>query len=299
MGTSIAIFGSVVRKDFDYLSDKDILIVTDNPLMIKKYVASLEHLNWSCALYSWSRFNKLIEKKALFIEHIKDESKIILDENNQLRELLDNFSPKVDYSNEIIETHHLIKLLENIPNSNKGSGWALDILMIAFRNYSISTLANEGIYKFSFYELLYYLVKLNYISSDEACSLQQLRLYKKAYRNNIDSLVPTHQTLFNLIKIVDRAFKIGFHAKRVNNQKLFDNFLNEKYWEKSTSYYNLRKLEACNIALANDIAFIKSPDYYAYHINLNRRIEDPRTYSWEFEKNNTCHLHKFLQILNN
>ena len=142
--SSEAIFGSVARGTLDCLSDQDYLIVGDDPIRRSKRKAALEHQGWSVASYSWSRLRALIDKGALFIQHLKQEALIICDVDDRLKHEVSLFVPKPGYSREIEETVRLITSATSNVYTAIERAWASDVLAVAIRNLAILTLAERG-----------------------------------------------------------------------------------------------------------------------------------------------------------
>ncbi len=118
---AIALYGSIVRGDNDQLSDRDVILVarSESDLVRAKHV--VEEKGHSCASYTWRKLRRLSRKKALFLQHLKEESLIIRDNNEQLRSLLHHFEPASDYSKEIEDTKRLIASTQYCCNTFYGS----------------------------------------------------------------------------------------------------------------------------------------------------------------------------------
>ena len=152
---TIVYYGSSVRGDNDRISDKDLLLISDNENALNASKIQYESKGFSCSCYGWYKITQLVEKKALFIQHLKQESIIIKDNSNRFHEILSSFQPSNDYSRDIESTKHLALLTETLVDTPSCIGWALDVLAVAFRNLSILTFANEGNYIFSYSDILY------------------------------------------------------------------------------------------------------------------------------------------------
>ena len=147
---SEAIFGSAARGNLDHLSDRDYLIVDDNPYIRSRRKASLERQGWSVASYSWPRLRALINKGALFIQHLKQEALIVCDIDDRLKHEFSLFAPKTSYSGEIRETTSLISAATSKIETTIERAWASDVLAVAVRNLGILTLAERGQYHFDY-----------------------------------------------------------------------------------------------------------------------------------------------------
>src|SRR6266566_3235713 len=95
---AVAHYGSRVRGDHDHFSDRDVLLVSDDDRVLDEAKASLSKQGYSCASYDWSKLHLLASKKALFIQHLKQESRIVFDKGSKLQSLLATYSPAATYS---------------------------------------------------------------------------------------------------------------------------------------------------------------------------------------------------------
>ncbi|MEA3189394.1 MAG: hypothetical protein QOD99_3224, partial [Chthoniobacter sp.] len=146
---AIALFGSCARGDRDSMSDRDILILSDNKSIRRSETLRLRRKGWSPVAFSWRRLERAGAQKRLFIQHLKLESRVLWDRNGRFREYLTKFAPSQEYRAEKASSHTLIGILESIPNSKIGRYWALDVLAVGLRSLGVATLANHGVYRFS------------------------------------------------------------------------------------------------------------------------------------------------------
>src|SRR6266478_3921470 len=89
---SIAVFGSTARRDADQMSDKDVLIVSDDDRTRRNVATRLRTNTWSPVCFTWRRLDRAAAGHGLFMQHLKLEACILRDRNNRLRELRDRFS---------------------------------------------------------------------------------------------------------------------------------------------------------------------------------------------------------------
>ena len=101
---SIAIYGSSLRQSFDMYSDKDLLIVSSSYKSLSKLKNKYEEQGYSVSTYTYKKLQYLSNKSSLFIQHLKVESKIIKDNNNQLSFILKNYIQKTPTELEITES---------------------------------------------------------------------------------------------------------------------------------------------------------------------------------------------------
>src|SRR2546430_1257078 len=125
---AVAYYGSLVRGDRDRFSDRDLLLVSDDEDALDAARVSLSMQGYSCACYDWGKLRLLASRKALFIQHLKQESRVIVDKGDRLKSLLNDYSPALSYSEQIGAARDLVSLTEYFPNTPYVIGWALDVL---------------------------------------------------------------------------------------------------------------------------------------------------------------------------
>ena len=148
--TTFAIFGSTARGDSDTFSDRDMLIVSNDETDLRLLKSKYNSAGWSCTAYSWSRLQGAANQGSLFVQHLKQESKILSDPSNRLAHLLDQYSPKGSYKHESAGTATLLgNLTQHMPQCSEGPMWTVDVLSVGFRSLAVASLADNGIYAFS------------------------------------------------------------------------------------------------------------------------------------------------------
>lgn len=212
---AIALFGSAIRGDPDQFSDKDVLLVSDDKDSLAHAKTILKRLGFSASCYDWNKLRVMSARKALFLQHLKQESLIILDRTNGLEDILASFEPAENYSKELELTRSLITLTERFPDTPIGVGWALDILAVGFRNLAILSCANEGRYVFSYQRLLKSLVDFGVIDEHEHSPLWNLREYKAKYRNRNFVVFPSKDVVYSIQRILCHAFNIEMCPKNI------------------------------------------------------------------------------------
>lgn len=178
-----ALFGSAARGDDDALSDRDFLIVDDDPVVLTSRMRELEATGASVASYTFAKLNALAARGALFVQHLKLESIILRDRHGRLARLLGNFTPKADYSLEIAENACLASLAGTVPNGPRGVLLAADILYVAVRNYGVLSLASRGIHAYAFDKVIASLDEQGLIVANGSRALGALRFLKCLYRS--------------------------------------------------------------------------------------------------------------------
>ena len=177
---SVALFGSVPRGDADRHSDRDVLVVSLQPA--SQVESELTRAGFSPSFYSWQQLENLAADGSLFLQHLKQESRILLDRDGRLTDFLAAFQPRRDYSARIIENLQLFELTNGVPDVPTSVSWAFDVLAVALRNHAILLLAQTGRYIFSFAELVAQLKVMHGLSDFESSLLLELRTFKRKYR---------------------------------------------------------------------------------------------------------------------
>lgn len=237
------IFGSRARGDSDGFSDLDLLLVSKEPNELKLASSRLKRYGWSCSTYTWTQLINESKRRSLFIQHLKLEGVIIKDSFSKLRDLLYHAEPRSSYSWEIEQAMDLMSIIEYIPADNWGPIWALDVLMVGFRSLSYALLANEGMFRFSFKEVLESLNKIGILKESDIPELLNLRQWKYLYRVNIDTLPCLNERALKLIDLVDKRMRIGIHVNFIG-PKHFVIKQNLRITRSQHWYKNSRALEA-------------------------------------------------------
>jgi hypothetical protein len=274
---SVAIFGSVARGDGDRMSDKDILVISDHTVARRRFAARARKDGWSPVCFTWRRLDRAAAGTGLFIQHLKLEASILRDCNGRLRESLDRFSPRSEYDREVAGSHELLGVLEKMPNCLSGRYWALDVLAVGLRTLSVATLANHGIYEFSFGRILNSLHRVGVLKSGDIERLHAIREYKWRHRNaNIRPSLSLSHTL-GLVDLISQRFKLGLHVQTIKpeealgfaalGQKLSPNW-----------YLRSRVLERALMSL--QLRSSAEPEVLHSKRRLQELIREPSQYGW-------------------
>lgn len=182
VAASEAVFGSAARGDADAMSDRDILIVDDDVKVLKDRTRVLKDAGWSVASYTFNKLDALCKRGALFVQHIKLESSILVDRENRLVQTLADFLPRSSYRDEIHDNSFLAALSGFIPYGQKGTLFAADVLYVTVRNFGVLSLAERGIHTYAFGSVVEALEAEGLIVQGGARSLAALRFLKCLYR---------------------------------------------------------------------------------------------------------------------
>lgn len=243
---SIAVFGSVPRGDADLISDKDVLIAGSarNPVVEQ----ALSKAGFSPSVYSWQQMESMSLEGSLFLQHLKQESQVLVDRDGRLRDLLNEFRPLVDYSHRIAQNFELFEMTTGTPECPPLIGWAFDVLSVGFRNHAILELANTGRYVFSYAALVAEASAAHRLSPTESQLLLELRLRKRDYRERCLTIKGTFKRLQQTQAVIARITGADCLSSQLSAEEFVANQIKaasaNTHW-----YYALRRLEGAYRAM--------------------------------------------------
>jgi hypothetical protein len=268
-----AVFGSAARGDSDALSDRDILIVDDDIVLLKSRAKALSSEGWSVASYTFAKLEALARQKALFIQHLKLESTIRVDHSGRLTSILGDFTPKADYGEEILQNGVLAALAGVVPRGGKGALLSADILYVTVRNFGVLSLAERGIHAFGFHTVTEALEAEGLIEPGGARALSALRFLKCLYRSGETTSGKSARD------VIDTALAVLPHHFFPSVLKLVapeDIVLLPEPEVFAPAYFQLRDLERRFVALE----LVCGRDFVYPEMNdLSRWIANPRAYA--------------------
>lgn len=237
---SLAVFGSTTRGDSDQISDRDILLagVTRNTLVER----TLLNAGYSPSVYSWQQMEDLSRDGSLFLQHLKQESQVLFDRNERLRDLLHAYRPLNDYSCRIIENIELFEMTNGTPDCPSLIGWAFDVLAVGFRNHAILQLANTGRYVFSYPSIVALVSKRYNLSAAQSKLLLDLRRRKRDYRERCSVINGAHEVLQQTQAVISRITGVDCVSRRLSIED-FVAYQIGSISENAHWYYPLRRLE--------------------------------------------------------
>lgn len=270
---SEAIFGSASRGDVDALSDRDVLIIDNDIELLQRRSIELAEAGWSVASYTFAKFDALCACGALFVQHIKLESKIIVDREGGLSRRLAAFQPRTSYAREIRDNSTLAGLAETVPVGARGTLLAADILYVTVRNFGVLSLAERGIHVYSFSAVLSGLESEGFMVPGSARALAALRFLKCLYRSG-----ETGDAIHARSAVLDALEALpGDHfPKQMRSVSPEEMMLAPEPARSMPAYFQLRDLERRFVALQ---AFNKTHVLDAELKALSRWIENPRAYA--------------------
>ena len=284
--TTFALFGSVARGDHDAFSDRDLLIVSDDDHILATLKSNYNTQGWSCTGYTWSRLQHAADHGSLFVQHLKQESKIIRDPQDRLAHLLANYTTNASYQCETEGAESLLgELTQTLPQCEAGPMWTLDVLSVGFRSLAVAKLADEGIYAFANSDILNGLIRLGSLHQTDASRLWALRKYKSLYRRgNTDNRVGWIDT-YDLIRLIDHVFRLGLSLSRVDTRDIVECALageNSLQW--STGWYvRCRRVESA-LWMLKPLQHQHIPEFLQKRQELFKMVKAPNSYGWRFSQ---------------
>lgn len=269
---SIAIFGSSLRSDFDEYSDKDLLLVAEDYETMENLKKIYSKDDWSISFYTYSKLKYLAENGSLFIKHLQEESKIIIDNNDRLEDILNHFKPKNNYTKDIKDCESYFDIIKTIPKTTLGYAWFCDSLFVGLRNYLVFKNAEDGIFEFSFIKLLNRLKEQRLINQSDINILRELRVVKRNYREEILDELPSLDFIKKVIPVV-KGLGILESIKLVNSET-FQNIIEKSIIKGDFNpYQRLRLVEGYYCSQSLNIPELKkiisNPQFYACKMKDN------------------------------
>ena len=185
---SVCIFGSVARKSTDALSDRDVLIVSDDYHRLEQLKCNWQGDGWSVSAYSPSRFLGIVKAGSLFVQHLRLEGLIVQDEHGWLGNRLREAKPKKSYAYDAVASAALAIPVERFRSDaavNENLITA-DLGYVAVRNFGICHLADKGQLSFDYRQIVRNLAVDFFLTSREVELLESLRLGKSCYRSSTE-----------------------------------------------------------------------------------------------------------------
>ncbi len=147
-------FGSSKRGDSDASSDRDMLLIGDNPHELSDQQATWKRCGYSVTCFTADRALYLISAGNVFFRHIKDEGILVSGREEEYSQLMAQWRPAASYIGEIDENLDLLEVLAFTPRSHWGTAVAIDIIISSVRSILIRKLAALGTYVFSWVGVL-------------------------------------------------------------------------------------------------------------------------------------------------
>lgn len=262
---AVAEFGSVCRNTSDIYSDNDILVICDKKFS-KYYYDRYHRRGYSVSTFSIKQLYAMKNSGSLFLQHLKLESKILIDKNSDFKNFLNSCSLVAPSEKEIHNCKKTIQNLISWPNYPIFLGWKSDFLYGTSRDFLIKFLAKNGIIAFGIDEIISELCALLSLENDHFKCLKALRHFKSAYRTGID--FPSNEAMTKVIeswvKLLQNIFGFECQAQEY--------YLNIKDMVFSSNYERLRYLEIIYMYLVN------TGFQHVKHIEITNLILKPNLY---------------------
>lgn len=284
---SVCMFGSAARMARDEISDRDVLIVYRNFDDARSEIIRWKDKGWSVAPYSRDRFLAMSNLGSLFVQHIKQEGRLLEDPDDWLSECLSRFCAKKSYKNEELEALDLLTPIERLSLEDRDISLLCDIFYVFFRHYSINKLASRGKYVFEYNSLVEECASDARLPTRVGATLHKLRRWKHAHRcGNLD--LPTEDECYDVSVALSEVAgfeRIGVVASDIPIRTL------------KTSYATLRECEAYLVQNALNVAL--NGNVSPFIDSLWRMIRDPRAYSWYVRTLDTRTVSEMNDVLKN
>jgi len=190
---ALALFGSQVSGGANVNSDRDFLIICSSDKK-KSYIHHYSKRGFSVSAYTPKQLVFMKNKGSLFLQHLKVESKIIYDKNDEFRLFLENCSQVPPSESEMNSCVKSIKRAISSPNNILLYGWLSDYIYVLSRDYFVKRFAQDGQLIFNV-EQLRKMIELKFnLSESDSSILLMLREAKNNYRNGANNLL-THWCL--------------------------------------------------------------------------------------------------------
>ena len=272
---SEAIFGSAARYSTDGLSDQDILIVDNDPVILRRRSQALKSHGWSVAAYSWSRLATLARIKGLFVQHLKLEALILRDTDARLRCLLDRFEPAADYAQEALETCEVIARSTSGIQTAEECLWAMDVLAVTVRNLGILKLASTGRFIFDFPTVIREAFLDRNLSDEDVEVLLKLRDAKFLYRTGLPNYHVSCEDFERTCSVVGKA--AGSHYSDFFARQPFT------YPNAAPNYLNQRLLER-DLLVSRPAYRVDPHEFKTILHRVRSKLICPRDYAWQIAK---------------
>lgn len=193
--TAICIYGSQARGQTDEFSDCDVVFVVAHARDAEDERRCWQASGWNVSYFTHDHFERLVEFRSLFVQHLKLEGIIVRDDGEYLQHVLSSFRPAETYLEELKDA----LLPATWPIGEETSYWARlclgDVLFVSIRNAAILHAATTGIYIYDYFQLVDHVVAAFGLTGAQRAGLLRLRAIKAAYRARTQT-VDVGDTLF-------------------------------------------------------------------------------------------------------
>lgn len=281
---AIAEFGSAVRGSSDANSDLDLLIVARRCLhfsLRRHYSAK----GYSVTTLTPDQLSAMQRSGSLFIQHLKQESRIVFDVEGHFRYWLAQCSLVNPTKQEIRRCAATTGFFGGWPDDSRLTGWKADVLYCVSRDYLIKRLVTSGHIAFGLEDIEHAFQITAPSWSGDLRALKRLREAKAAYRSGRPVPGGTYNSIHAWVKNLAEWF--GVHAVRLEGQSVDKYLLTLSGRAFVSDYERLRTLEAVYlIAQARGI-------YHPEHESLVKYIASPNAYG-SSQKRKALRIERYL-----
>lgn len=222
---SICEIGSMARSQSDMLSDKDLLAI-GNPPELDAATAGYKSRGWNVARYSRLQFHEMARSHSLFVQHVKQDGRLVRDDQGFLRTTLKSYRPRNNYTEQLAVAIEPIRSIGELEPSYWGKLFQADILYVAVRNACILHRATVADPEFDFRSLIAWVSRTLGLNPSESNALLRLRPLKHAYRAR-----STNMDISDLSEAVDAAYKLADHWARLCGSSVGAHHFTNGYFE--------------------------------------------------------------------
>lgn len=243
---AIVEFGSLTRQEGDCYSDRDLLIICPKELK-KSYVNRYVNEGYSVTFLTKQQLVFMKEKGSLFLQHLRFESKIILDSNLEFSLFINKCALIHPSQKEVAICQKSIEFLSKWPSTPLLSAWKADFLFCLSRDYLIKCLARKGRIAFGLKDIEAKSKDLFSLTSEDFKALSTLRKVKAAYRSDSQFPEKFDSSISSWLIALNRTFGFNNHDSNFEVFNLNGVTLNSF----NTPYEQLRILEALYLITRN------------------------------------------------
>ena len=290
---AIAEFGSTTRKTHDCHSDRDLLVVCELKSS-RKYVQKYREQGYSVTLLTPNQLRFMQKSGSLFIQHLKHESRIVMDTNSEFLKWISNCPLIVPSRKEIQRCISTLEFISGWPSDDRLTGWKADFLYCVSRDLLIKWLAGKGVLAFGLEDLEPAVLSQKGDLLESFDNLRLLRESKAAYRSDQETPSGTIETINAWLVEIARVFNVNLPIEKFPTSEESVSSLRMRRF--SSSYELLRSVEAAyHIVRSHGLVH---PD----HEELVKHIRNPNAYgSSQLRKRRVIeqYLAEIIQIMAN
>jgi len=295
-------FGSQISGGVTKYSDKDLLVVC-TPDKKNAYQRKYTEQGYSVSFYSPSQLKHMRLKGALFLQHLKLESNIVLDIGGDFQKFINNCDFILPNPLELERCITSIKEAVLSPANKLLDGWLSDYLYVLSRDYFVKYFATKGQLIFNANKLCSAIKEEFNLSNDSASAFLELRKNKSIYRNNIPQLTQDNSSLMLWISVLNYSLK--FNSKNPYSEH---HYLNKGSCSEFNSTYDLLRYVESLLILFPEAScgnekdllikkLITNPNNYCSTSNLGKATLDNYRLDFMAEANKLLHSEKLLAAL--